>query len=174
MTKMVSVVLGNGSALASCARCAAAALVAAAGLVGCATAPQAPPEAAISVALPGTANEVQQYLEDRTRAKGIYRIEQAAERQITFKTDCMNVPEMNAFKCSLVMMGVGNSGWSGPWSVLTFRTNQVREVVNLSVDAQWCATNAFGKTNCMQSGTNAQANALLRDIEAEYKAKRGS
>lgn len=150
----------------------AAAVVAAAALGGCAMTPQAPPEAAISVALPGTSNEVQQYLEDRTRAKGVYRVEQASDRSITFKTDCMNVPEMNALKCSLVMMAVGNSGWSGPWSVLTFRTNQVREVVNLSVDAQWCATNAFGKTNCMQSGTNAQANALLRDIESEYKAKR--
>jgi hypothetical protein len=98
-------------------------------------------------------------------------VESANDRAITFKADCMNVPGMSAFRCTMVMMAVGNSGWSGPWSVLTFRTTQNREVVNLALDAQWCATNAFGKTNCMPNGGGAQTNALLRDIESEYKSK---
>lgn len=141
-------------------------------LSGCATTPQAPPEAPISVKLQGTAVEVQNFIEGRFRKNQTvsgFRIENANDRAITFKGDCMNMQNMNAFKCAAVMMAVGNSRWDGPFAVLTFRTAEIRGVVNLTLNAEWCATNAFGKTNCMQNGSNAEHNDLLRKIKAAYE-----
>lgn len=96
------------------------------------------------------------------------RVERATDRELVFKGDCMDTPDMNAFKCSLVMMGVGNSGWDGPHMVLTFRTAEIRGVTNVTVQSKWCATNALGKTNCIDAGTSSQRNDLLRQLEAAY------
>ena len=79
-------------------------------LSGCATTPATPPEAPISVQLRGTSVEVQQFIEERLRKDpsiGL-RVESATDRAITFKTDCMNVPKMNALSCAAIMMAVGN------------------------------------------------------------------
>lgn len=80
----------------------------------------------------------------------------------------MDTPDMGAFKCSLVMMAVGNSGWDGPHMVLTFRTAEIRGITNVTVQSEWCATNALGKTNCMNNGTSNQRNAMLRQLETAY------
>lgn len=138
---------------------------------GCATVQQAPPEPLISVQLRGTSVEVQQYIEERFRKNPSngFRVESATDRAITLKADCMDVPNMNAFKCAVIMMAVGNSGWDGPYAVITFRTAEIRGIVNLTVASEWCATNAFGKTNCMPNGSNAEANELLRKIDQAYQ-----
>lgn len=140
-------------------------------IAGCATAPQAPPEPLISVQLRGTSVEVQQFIEDRFRknASNSFRVESATDRAITLKANCMDVPNMNAFKCTAIMMAVGNSRWDGPYAVITFRTAEIRGIVNLTVASEWCATNAFGKTNCMPNGSNAEENDLLRKIDQAYQ-----
>lgn len=140
---------------------------------GCATVPSPPPEPLTSVQLRGTSVEVQQFIEDRFRRNqgAGFRVENATDRAITFKADCMNVPNMNAFKCATIMMAVGNSRWDGPFAVITFRTAEIRGVVNLTAGSEWCATNAFGKSNCMPNGSNAEANELLREIEQAYQSE---
>lgn len=145
-------------------------------LVGCATQPTPPPEPLITVQLRGTAVEVQQFIEDRFRKQvpQVYRVESATDRAITFKADCMSIEGMNPFKCAAVMMAVGNSGWAGPFGVLTFRTAEIRGDVSLSLSSEWCATNAFGRTNCMPNGSNANVNAYLRRIEADYQRDAGT
>lgn len=142
-------------------------------LTGCATVPVTPPESLISIQLRGTAVEVQQFIEDRFRKNqgSGFRVENATDRAITFKADCMNVPNMNAFKCAAIMMAVGNSRWDGPFVVLNFRTSEIRGVVNLTATSEWCATNAFGKSNCMVGGSNAEMNGLLRKIDQAYQTE---
>ncbi len=140
-------------------------------LTGCATAPQEPPEAPISVQLAGTAVEVQEFIQARAMAysKGALRVDSATDRALTMKAHCAADPGMNPMKCGLVMMAIGNSQWDGPYSVMTFRTNEVRGNVNLTVQSQWCATSPFGKTNCMNNGTEKQGNELLRNIKSSYE-----
>ena len=138
---------------------------------GCATAPRAPQEPEISVQLPGTAVEVQHFIEQKLRSTpqtSVFKVDSANDRAIVFKANCMDTPTMNAFKCAAIMMGVGNSGWDGPYAVMTFRTAEIRDVVHLTVSTQWCATNAFGKTNCMNDGNNSSRNQLLRSVESGY------
>ncbi|MBI1175558.1 MAG: hypothetical protein GC139_09890 [Sideroxydans sp.] len=140
-------------------------------LAGCASAPTTPPEPEISVKLQGTAVEVQNFIEEHIRknnGSGLH-VESATDREIVFKANCMDMPNMNAFKCAAVMMGVGNSGWDGPFAVMTFRTSEIRGIVDVTTSTEWCATNAFGKTNCMQDGTNAERNEMLRKIDAAYQ-----
>lgn len=149
-------------------------------LAGCATAeqapraPQVPPEPPLTLQLPGTSTEVQAFLEERFRTYGggAYRIDSATDRAISFKIDCARIPDMSAFRCAAIMMGVGNSGWSGPWGVTTFRTTQVRDVVHFSGEVQWCATNALGRTNCMPAASSAEMNKVLREIEQGYLKQR--
>jgi len=76
---------------------------------------------------------------------------------------------MSAFNCAAIMMAVGNSRWDGPFMVMTFRTSEVRGVVNLTGTNEWCATNAFGKTNCMRNGTNTQMNEIVHAIDGGYQ-----
>lgn len=142
-------------------------------LGGCATVPQPPPEPLISVQLPGTSIEAQQFIEDRIRNKSgaAFHVESATDRAITFKADCADVPGVGIFQCSMIMMAIGNSRWSGPYSVMTFRTNEIRSIVNLTASIEWCATNALGRTNCTRGATNAETNDLLRKIEQAYQAK---
>lgn len=143
-------------------------------LSGCAAVPSVPPESPISVQLRGTAVEVQQFIEDRFRKKqelSSFRVENATDRAITFKTDCMNVPNMNAFKCAALLMAVGNSRWDGPYAVMNFRTSEIRGIVNLTVTSEWCATNAFGKSNCIAGGSNAEMNDMLRKLDKLYQTE---
>lgn len=143
-------------------------------LSGCAAVPTVPPEQPISVQLRGTAVEVQQFIEDRFRKnQGLngFHVENATDRVITFKADCMNVQTMNAFKCAALMMGIGNSGWDGPFAVLNFRTSEIRGIVNLTLNTQWCATNAFGKSNCITGGSNADMNDMLRKVDKLYQTE---
>ena len=143
-------------------------------LSGCAAVPAVPPESPISVQLRGTSVEVQQFIEDRFRKKqelSGFRVENATDRVITFKADCMNLQTMNAFKCAAIMMAVGNSGWDGPFAVFNFRTSEIRGIVNLTVTSEWCATNAFGKSNCIAGGSNAEMNDMLRKLDKVYQAE---
>ena len=148
-------------------------------LAGCATAPGAPPEPLISVQLRGTSVEVQNFIEERFRKNSGsgFRVENATDRAITFKGDCMNVPDMNAFKCSLIMMAVGNSRWDGPYAVIAFRTAEIRGVVNLTVSSEWCATNAFGKSDSGQTVSVAKRRPATQDgaaSESEVRPLRES
>lgn len=138
-------------------------------MTGCATVPATPPEPLITAQLRGTSVEVQQFIEERFRQGTAFRVENATDRAITFKADCMSVPSMNAFKCTAVMMTVGNSRWDGPFAMITFRTSEIRGVVNLTAVSEWCATNAFGKSNCISNSSNSELNDLLRKIDQAYQ-----
>ncbi|GEQ78044.1 hypothetical protein CTTA_5049 [Comamonas testosteroni] len=140
-------------------------------LTGCASSPSRPVEEPLSLKLNGTAVEVQQSIEEYMLRRGLgYKVESATDRSIVFKTACSNIPQVAGFKCGLIMMAVGNSRWDGPYAVVTFRTADIRGVVTVSGSAEWCATNAFGKTNCMPNGAAADMNDLLRSIDSNYKA----
>lgn len=143
-------------------------------LTGCATGPQQPPEAPISVQLAGSAVEVQDFIQHRsmTRGSSALQVETANDRTLIMKGLCTALPDMTPFKCSMIMMAVGNSQWDGPYAVMTFRTNEVRGNVNLTLQAQWCATNPFGKTNCMNNGTARDTNELLRKIKSSYDSEK--
>ncbi|UJB15424.1 hypothetical protein [Xanthomonas translucens] len=146
-------------------------------LSGCASAPQQPQEPEISVELNGTAVEVQSYIEEKLRGNpqtAPLKVDSANDRAIVFKGDCMRAPNMGALKCAAIMMGVGNSGWDGPYNVFTFRTAEIRGVVRLSVSTEWCATNAFGKKNCMPDGNNAARNQMLRAVKEGYDRAKSS
>jgi hypothetical protein len=142
----------------------------------CATTPQVPQEPEISVELNGTAVEVQTFIQDKLRSDpqtAPLKVDSANDRAIVFKGDCMNAPNMGALKCSLVMMAIGNSGWDGPYAVMTFRTSEIRGVVHLTLSTEWCATNAFGKTNCMSDGSNSMRNQILMAVKDGYEKKVG-
>lgn len=140
-------------------------------LGGCATGPVRPVEEPLSLKLSGTAVEVQQFIEEYMLKRGLgYRVEAATDRSIIFKTACSNIPQVAGFKCGLIMTAVGNSRWDGPYAVVTFRTADIRGVVTVSGAAEWCATNAFGKTNCMPNGGAADMNDLLRIIDNNYRS----
>jgi hypothetical protein len=147
------------------------------GLTGaCATAPPAPQEPEISVELKGTAVEVQTFIEDKLRNNSQtapLKVDSANDRAIVFKGRCMDAPNMGAFKCAAIMIAVGNSGWDGPYEVMTFRTSEIRGIVHLTLSTEWCATNAFGKTNCMPDGTNAARNQILRAVQEGYEKRLG-
>ncbi len=141
-------------------------------LTGCASSSSAPKVAAKSVQLRGTAVEVQNFIEEGIRKNtSNFHVESATDRELVFKSHCMDTPNMNAFKCAAIMMGVGNSGWDGPYLYLTYRTAEVRGVVHLTASSKWCAINAFGKTNCMQGTNNSESNAMLDNIAAAYQKK---
>lgn len=139
-------------------------------LVACATTPPPPAERAISVKLQGSSVEVQNFIEQRVRENGgEIDIESVTERELVFKANCLNVPNMNSIKCALVMMSVGNTGWSGPFMYITFRTAEIRGQTTLAANGRWCAINAFAKTNCLPAGSNAENNDMLRKIKADYE-----
>ena len=143
---------------------------------GCATTPSAPQEPEISVELKGTAVEVQTFIEEKLRSNpqtAPLKVDSANDRAIVFKGQCMDAPNMGAFKCAAIMMAVGNSGWDGPYEVMTFRTSEIRGIVHLTLSSEWCATNAFGKTNCMPDGTNATRNQILRAVQEGYENRPG-
>jgi hypothetical protein len=147
-------------------------------LGGCATTPSAPPVAPISIQLKGTAVEVQNFIEQTIPyTHGVYaknlKIINADNRSITFQTDClMNVEGMGAFSCTMILMAVGNSGWDGPFLNITYRTNEIREEVTVTMQSQWCASNLVGKTNCMKSNLSEEkSNQHLLDLKKNYEIK---
>ncbi len=144
---------------------------------GCATAPPTPQEPEISVELKGTAVEIQTFIEGKLRSNpqtAPLKVDSANDRAIVFKGQCMDAPNMGAFKCAAIMMAVGNSGWDGPYEVMTFRTSEIRGIVHLTLSTEWCATNAFGKTNCMPDGNNATRNQVLRAVKEGFEKNAGS
>jgi hypothetical protein len=145
-------------------------------LSGCATGPTTPPESAISIQLKGTAVEVQNFIEQNisnTHGKSAknLRITNVDNRSITFQTDCMKVDPYGAVSCTLILTVVGNTGWDGPFLTITYRTNEIREVTTVTLLSQWCATNLIGKTNCIDSATNAITNQYLRELKVNYENK---
>jgi len=145
-------------------------------LVGCETTPSKPPESPISIQLKGTAVEVQNFIEQNlslihgNNAKNL-KILNADNRAIVFQGDCMRMESMGAVSCSLIKLAVGNTGWDGPFLTITYRTNEIREVVTVNMLSQWCATNLVGKTNCMDSTTSSITNQNLRDLKTNYESK---
>jgi len=140
-------------------------------LSGCAVTPPVPQEAPISIQLKGTSTEVQNFIEEKIRqfSNGAINVENASDRVLTLKADCRNMPNQKPMQCGLIMMTIGNSGWSGPFLISNFRTNQIRDVVNVTFQSEWCATNAFGKSNCMPADTNNDKNQMLRMIKNAYE-----
>jgi hypothetical protein len=140
-------------------------------LSGCAVTPPVPQEAPISIQLKGTSTEVQNFIEEKIRqaSNGSVYVENATDRVLTLKADCRNMPNQKPMQCGLIMMGIGNSGWSGPFLISNFRTNQIRDVVNVTFQSEWCATNAFGKSNCTSADTNNEKNRILRMIRDAYE-----
>lgn len=142
-------------------------------LAGCAGVPSQPQEAPISVQMTGTAVEVQNFIESKmmTYQGGTLRVDSVTDRQITFKTHCVNVQAQMNTRCSLIMMTIGNSYSDGPFLTIGFRTNEVRGVVTLNVSSQWCATNPYGRESCRTASTNKENNDLLRAIKNAYDTK---
>lgn len=142
-------------------------------IAGCANNPQVPQESPISIQLKGTSTEVQNFIEDRIRSRGngVFSVENANDRLLTLKADCNRLPNQKPMQCGLIMMGVGNSRWDGPYLMLNFRTNQIRENVNVTVQSEWCAVNAFGKSNCMPAGNTNENNDILRGIKMAYDSE---
>lgn len=140
-------------------------------ITGCATAP--PQDPVISINLKGTTNEVQIFIEENLslinrKLTPSYTVDSSTDRAISFKSHCMNVPEMTSFSCALVMMMVGNSGWDGPYSVVTFRTTEYKGAVKVTASSTWCATNAFNKQNCGPATSNREINESLRQLEVLF------
>jgi hypothetical protein len=67
------------------------------------------------------------------------------------------------------MMGIGNSRWDGPYLMMNFSTAEIRGVVNVSIQSQWCAVNPFGKSNCTPAADNNEQNDILRSIQYSYE-----
>jgi hypothetical protein len=79
---------------------------------------------------------------------------------------------MGAFSCTMILMAVGNSGWDGPFLNITYRTNEIREEVTVTMQSQWCASNLVGKTNCMKSNLSEEkSNQHLLDLKKNYEIK---
>ncbi len=142
-------------------------------VTGCANNPPVPQESPLSIQLKGTSTEVQNFIEERIRSRGngVMNVENASDRLLTMKADCNRLPNQKPLQCGLIMMGIGNSGWSGPYLMLNFRTNQIRENVNVTVQSEWCAVNAFGKSNCMPAGNTNENNEILRGIKMGYESE---
>ena len=141
-----------------------------AALTGCATVPREQP---ITISLTGTSTEVQSFIEDKVKstANNPFEVYSADDRSIVFKADCMSVLDMNAFSCAVIMMTVGNSGWDGPHLMMSFRTTSYKGIVKVSGTSNWCATNAFNKTNCGFALGTTNMNSFLRTIEASYNQR---
>lgn len=142
-------------------------------VTACANNPQAPKESPISIQLKGTSTEVQQFIEERMRIRGngAFTVENANDRVLTLKADCFKLPKINSVQCAALMMGIGNSRWDGPFLMVNFRTNQIREMVNVTLQTDWCAVNAFGKSNCMPAGNVSENNETLRQFKEAYEAE---
>lgn len=138
-----------------------------AALTGCATVPREQP---ITIMLSGTSTEVQSFIEDTIMSaeNNKFEVYSADNRSISFKADCMSVPDMNAFKCAMVMTIIGNTGWDGPYLIMNFRTTELKGKVKVTCNPTWCATNAFNKTNCVPALGATETNALLRRLESAY------
>lgn len=137
-------------------------IVAAVLLSGCATVPKENP---ITITLSQPVPVVQFELETFVREKApATQIKNQTDHMLIMTNDCINLADMNASKCALVMMGVGNSGWSGPFHIQTYRFVSMNGKTVVRADWNWCAVNAFGAENCMQINP-AAANGVLRKLE---------
>ena len=144
------------------------------GLTSCATTPSKPVEGPISIQLKGTSVEIQNFIEeimqqkyaDKTRYKKL-EIINADNRSITFQTECMNLKSNGAFKCTGILMLVGNTGWDGPFLTITYRTNEVAGITTVKSEYKYCATNILGKISCgLESIVNSNKN--LRELEISF------
>lgn len=141
-------------------------------LCGCASVPQEPDEEPISIKLKGTSVEVQTFIEEFVyRGNPKATVLNADNRSITFQTYCMDIEGYGGMSCALIMMTVGNSGWDGPYLNFTYRTSEIRGEVRVTLSSSWCATNAFGKTNCGSASSNKERNEALRNLKMRYESQ---
>lgn len=128
-------------------------------LSGCATVPKENP---ITVTVNQPVAVAQFTMETVMRESApATQVKTQTEHMLVLTNDCMNVPQMDAFKCSMVMMAIGNTGWSGPYHIQTYRFVNIDGKTNVRGDWQWCAVNGFGKENCSQINPNASNKALI-------------
>jgi hypothetical protein len=142
-------------------------------LNGCATTEQAPKEAALSIELNGSAVEVQNFIEENSLQKfkefaPRIKLVSANDRAISFESYCIDVKDMGAFKCTGILLVVGNTGWDGPYLNISFRTNEIRGVTTVRASHQWCAINLLGKQSCGLENIS-KANDLLRDLKNDFE-----
>jgi hypothetical protein len=144
-------------------------------LSGCATPSSTPEETSVSIELNGSAVEVQNFIEEtisRTygkEASGL-KVVSADDRSITFQTDCMNVYSMGAFKCTMILMAIGNTGWDGPFLTIIYRTNEIHETTIVRSEYKYCATNILGKINCGLLNIPV-SNQNLLELKSSYEKK---
>lgn len=136
---------------------------------GCAT-NSLPPEDPMTIKLDIPASEAQFRMESMIseRLPKSYVVN-ANDNNLTMQIDCMNAPGFDAFKCSMIMMGIGNSGWSGPWQIMDFRFYEINGETNVRSSWKWCAENGFGKRNCSNIQA-AYSNNALRHFESIVNA----
>ena len=141
-------------------------------LSACETTKTAAPTANM-IELNATAVEVQNFIEvNQTDILGKYsdnfKLITANDRTISFEADCAEVKTVGFIKCAGILLGVGNSGWDGPFLTITFRTNEIRDTTTVRAVYQWCAVNLIGKQNCGLESIPL-ANELLNKIESGFK-----
>jgi len=138
-------------------------------LSGCASVPQEPDEEPIAIKLNGTVVEVQTFIEEAVfNASAKAELLNADNRSITFQEDCMDVLD-SSVRCAILMMTIGNSGWDGPFLNTTFRTNEIRGIIRVTLSTKWCAINAAGKRNCGSAYNNKMKNEVLRAMKNKYE-----
>ncbi len=99
-------------------------------LNSCATTEQAPKETALSIELNGSAVEVQNFIEENSMQKfkefaPRIKLISANDRAISFESYCLEVKDMGAFKCTGILLVLGNTGWDGPYLNISFRTKKL-------------------------------------------------
>lgn len=145
-----------------------AVVVACALFAGCASVPQETP---ITVNIAAQVPAVQFKLEDLIRTQAPHsEVKTQNSTMLIMSNDCVTLPTMDAFKCSVVMMGIGNTGWTGPFHVQTYRFAEIDGKTSVRGGWNWCAVNGFGKENCTAINP-AGVNAYLRKLDESFAAQ---
>lgn len=162
MKAIKSLAAGNG------AMTRAFALSALLAVGGCASVPQETP---ITASVPVPVAQAQFALEDliRSQAPSI-QVESQSNNMMQVRADCMSLASMDAMKCSMIMMGIGNAGWSGPFHVQHYRFIEQDGRTLVRGHWNWCAVNAAGKENCAPINP-AGPNNYLRALEKQFQLK---
>ena len=137
-------------------------------LGGCATGPQRPVEPLQTVSTGVPAETVQAMLIDYYQSENsVFEPVDITPHGIEFKADCV-AAGLNPFQCSVMMLAVGNSGWSGPYLHAQWTTLNLQGETKVSLSGKYCAVNAMGRENCAEFDpqVNADLNKRLRHFEA--------
>lgn len=143
-------------------------------LAGCSSTPQYPVEDTLTIVTDKDADQVQAMLidfteTDETMLKNKMEIHSVTPHALNIRTHCYNV--LDSFKCSLLMMSVGNTGWDGPYIYINFNTLDVGATTRIKARNNVCATNMMGKQNCTpltHTDWTYSMNRMLERFEQTY------